>query len=161
MRIRTLLFAVLLVVSPLAHARHMEGRTGFGLSLHDFNNTPCLSMRYHLSDYQAAEVGAGFDTDDSRKVFVVGAKFYQAAHLEENITFYVGLGGYLISDKGGTSTTSSGLEFQGLFGSEFFLSGLPNLGIVFETGVALRTVRNVSLSTVGSGFLGGAIHYYF
>ena len=161
--LRHRLLALALFLAPsLLQARHMEGRTGFGITLHDFNTTPCLSLRYHMSNYQSAVVLLGFDTDDDRKTFVVGGKFYQNAHIEENLNFYVGLGGYAIANKLPTeATTSTGLEISGILGGEWFFSGLPNLGFQFETGVALRTVRRISFATMGSGFFGGAIHYYF
>ncbi len=154
-------FATSLFSTTPVLARNMEGRTGFGITLHDFDYTPSLSMRYHMSNYQSATVLVGFNTADPNKTFVLGGKFYQNAHLEENMNFYVGIGGFLIADKAGNPSTSTGIEISGLFGGEYFLPGLPNLGIQFETGVALRTVREVSFATLGNGFLGAAIHYYF
>jgi len=155
-----LLLAIALAPSAL-QARQLGGRTGFGMTLHDFNNTPSLSMRYHMSNYQSATVLVGFNTDDANRSFVLGGKFYQNAHLEENLNFYIGVGGFIIADKGGNPTTSTGIEINGLFGAEFFIPGLHNLGLQFETGVAIRTVRRVSFATLGNGFLGMGIHYYF
>lgn len=142
-------------------ARHLESRTGFGMTLFNYEQTPCLSLHYHMTDYQSAVVLAGLNTASDSRVIVVGGKYYQNAHLEENLNFYVGVGGFLVSAKAGQPTSATGLEVDGIFGAEFFFSGLPNLGIQFETGVAIRTLNQVSLSTLGSGFLGGAIHYYF
>jgi hypothetical protein len=151
----------ILFLSVAASARHLESRTGFGLTLHSFQQIPALSMHYHMTDYQSAVVLAGVNTDPDEKSFVMGGKYYQNAHLEENLNFYVGIGGFLISSKSGQPSSATGFEIDGLFGAEFFFAGLPNLGIQFETGVGVRTLRQVSIATIGSGFLGGAIHYYF
>lgn len=159
---RILIALVLLALSAVpATARHLESRTGFGVTLHPYGPIPSLSMHYHMTDYQSAVVMGGVNTDDDQKTLLIGGKLYQNAHLEENLNFYVGLGGFLISAKAGEPTAATGIELDGLFGCEIFLAGLPNLGIQIETGVALRTVRRVSFATLGSGFLGGAVHYYF
>lgn len=142
-------------------ARPMEGRTGFGVSLHDYNRTPCLSMATHISRYQAFIAMLGLNTGDSTKTIILGGKYHQNIHLEENINGFIGLGAFYLSDKTGFPTSSTGLEFEGLFGVEFFFSGLPNLGIMVETGFAIRTIREVSFATMGNGFFGTGIHYYF
>lgn len=144
-------------LSQPAEARRMSSRTGFGLTLHPLNSTPAISVRHHLSDHQAAVALLGFDTSSATKVLVVGGKFYQAAHLEENLNFYVGLGGFVLSYLASGTTAATGIEVEALFGAEFFLSGLPNLGFQFETGIAMRTPGGVTFSTL----LGGALHYYF
>lgn len=155
------LLPLVMLLSMAASARHLESRTGFGMTLHSYRQMPALSMHYHMTDYQSTVVMAGINTDPNDKMFVLGGKYYQNAHLEENLNFYVGVGGFILSSKAGGATSSTGFELDGLFGAEFFFAGLPNLGIQFETGVGIRTLRQVSISTIGSGFLGGAIHYYF
>ncbi len=156
-----LVMASLCLLSSPAFAKHLEGRTGFGVTLHDFDLTPAVSFRYHISNYQSVTLLAGFNSDPDKRALVLGGKLYQNAHLEENLNFYVGCGGFLIQDKGGLPTTSTGLELSGFFGAEFFFGGLPNLGVMFETGIAVRTVRQVAIATLGNGFMGAAIHYYF
>jgi hypothetical protein len=155
------LFIAAILHSTTATARHLEGRTGMGVTLHDFDYTPSVSLRYHMSNYQSVVLLAGFNTEDTKHSLVLGGKLIQNVHLEENMNFYVGIGGFLIADRAGFPTTSGGIELSGFFGGEFFLTGLPNLGISFETGVAMRTVRQVSFATLGNGFLGAAVHYYF
>jgi len=156
-----LVLAIFCFLAAPIQAKHLEGRTGFGLTLHDFDMTPAISFRYHMTNYQSVTLLAGFNSDPDKRAMVVGGKLYQNAHLEENMNFYVGVGGFLISDKGNQPTLSSGIELSGFFGSEFFFSGLSNLGFMFETGLAVRTVRQLAIATLGNGFIGGAIHYYF
>jgi hypothetical protein len=81
--------------------------------------------------------------------------------MEENLNFFLGTALYMIADGTGSTPLSAGLELDGLLGMEFFLSGLPNLGLSVETGLALRTIRSVTFSTLGSAFAGAGIHYYF
>jgi hypothetical protein len=142
-------------------ARPMEGRTGFGVSLHDYNRTPCLSFEHHMTRYQSFVGMLGLNTGDSTKTIILGGKYHQNIHQEENINGFLGLGAFYLSDKTGFPTASTGFEFDGLFGVEFFFSGLPNLGITVETGFAIRTIREVSFATMGNGFFGTGIHYYF
>jgi hypothetical protein len=141
-------------------AKNMDGRLGLGLTIHDYDHTPALSMRYHLSNYTSSTILVGFNSESAIQSFVFGGKLQQNAHLEENLNFYVGVGLFVVQDKGPDPSPSTGIEVDGLFGTEFFFSGLPNLGIQVETGVAMTTLRNVSFRTVGNGFFGGAIHYY-
>src|SRR4051794_38064962 len=105
--LKKLIVLAVLVSAPSTFARHLEGRTGFGITLHDFNYTPAISMRYHLSNYQSFQALVGFDTSEAKKTLVLGGKFYQNAHLEENMNFYVGIGGFLIADRGPDLSTSS------------------------------------------------------
>lgn len=158
---RHLVCIVSMFLGSAVLAKNLESRVGFGVTVHDFDPTPALSARYHPSPYLSMTGLVGFNTADTNNSFVIGGKLCQNAHLEENLNFYVGIGAFLVTNRGGTTATSGGIEFQGILGGEFFFSGLPNLGLSFETGVAMNTVRKISFRTVGSGFVIGGIHYYF
>lgn len=145
-----------------AEARQLDGRSGVGLTMHDLDNTPTMSFRHHLSQYQSFVLLGGFNTASNKKTLILGGKFLHNVHIEENINVHLGMGGYLISGLvGGGPNASSGIELSGILGGEFFLPGLANLGFTFETGVAMRTIDNIHFATIGNGFLGLAIHYYF
>lgn len=162
--IRLVLLGVVLhsCFASCLQARQLEGRTGLGLTIHDLDNTPTLSYRHHLTQYQSFVLLAGFNTASDKKTLILGGKFLHNVHIEENINVHLGVGGYLINGLvGGGPNTSTGIELAGILGGEFFLSGLPNLGFTFETGVAMRTIDKVQFATIGNGFLGLAIHYYF
>jgi len=141
-------------------AKNLTGRFGIGGTLHDFRSTTSLSARLQLTQLTGVGFLAGFDTSDTSNLAVFGAKVLRNAHLEENLNFYVGVGGYVISDKL-TGTVATGWELDGLLGVEFFFSGLPNLGFMIETGVALRTIRAVSFKTLATGLANIGFHYYF
>ncbi len=162
-----LLFTLTLVSLQMVQARNLDNRWGFGVSLQDFNSLAALSLRRHFSPHISVSFLLGFDTLDSKSASLIGAKLMKNIYLEENLNLFLGMGAYLISNKDSTTSGSSesgvsnGFEFDGLLGAEFFLSGLPNLGLMFETGFAVRSVRTVSFKTIGSGFAGAAIHFYF
>jgi len=157
-------FAPLLIIITLfsysAMAKNLEGRYGFGVSFQTITGPPGLSARYHFSPYASATFVIAFDTADLRGTTQIGVKIYRNAHREENINFYLGIGAFLISEKV-SGTTNSGFEIDGLIGAEFFISGLPNLGLQFESGIAVRTAGDVTFQTIGSGFAGAGVHYYF
>lgn len=153
--------AVFLTFTMAIEARHLDGRTGVGITLHDFEYTPSVSLRFHLSNYQSVTVLSGFNTEASKHNLVIGGKLHQNIFLEEGMNFYASVGAFLITGKLGQPTTSGGVEISGCMGGEFFLHNLPNLGFSFETGVAIRTIRQVSFVTLGNGFIGSAVHYYF
>jgi len=151
----------LFILSPSALSKNLEGRYGLGISFVDSGALPALSARYHFSPYASVTFLVGFNTDDTSGSTLIGAKVYRNAHREENMSFYVGLGAFILSQKNAALTTDSGFQIDGLLGAEFFLTGLPNLGFQFETGISVRTPTNVVFRTIGSGFANAGIHYYF
>lgn len=160
LRALTMTLILLGFQNHVSFGRPLSGRSGIGVSIQDFNSTPSISVRYHFGNYTTATFLAGFDSSEGTNSSILGAKLHKNIHLEENLNFYTGIGAYFIADKV-TGTFANGIEFDGLFGAEFFLSGLPNLGLNFETGVALRTLRKVNFKSIGTGFGQAAIHYYF
>lgn len=155
------LLLVFLLAASSIYAKNLENRNGFGVSLHDFDQTPSVSMRHHFSAYSSGTLMVGFNSKDANRTILAGGKIYQHAHLEENMNFYVGLGAFFLSHRDTDLSVYSGFELEGLVGGEFFFAGLPNLGFQFETGVALRTVKETVFKTLGGGFLGVGVHYYF
>jgi hypothetical protein len=156
-----LIVLFIFTLSSALFAKNLDGRVGFGFDYHDFNATTCLGLRYYMSQYVHMTFLGGFDTSDSKNTVVLGAKLYRNAHIEENLNLYLGVGAMTVADKNNSTNVVSGLEFDGLLGAEFFLSGLPNLGFQFETGLAVRTIRVVGAKTIGGGFMNAGIHYYF
>lgn len=150
---------VLAFVSALpAFSKNLDGRFGFGVSYLGFSASPAISLKYFHNQLLATNFIVGFNTESS--TYQLGAKSLRNVALEENMNVFLGIGAFLLStvDSGGTN---SGFEFDGLFGGEFFLPGLPNLGLHFEVGIGLRAMRTTSFRAVGGGFANGGIHYYF
>jgi hypothetical protein len=155
--VRWLLGAILLV-SAIGMGKNLEGRGGVGLTHLDLTGGPAISIKYFHNSMLATDFVFGFNTENA--AYQLGLKSLRNVVLEENINVYLGVAGFLesIQDTVGRVT---GLEFDALVGGEFFLSGLPNLGITFEIGIGLRSLRTTAFRAVGGAFGQGAIHYYF
>ena len=154
------LVLALALASAGAGAVSLSGRTGLGASLHDFGGTATFSAQYHLTRHFALTGQVGFDTAPSRRVAIAALKIRRNLALEENAIFYSAMAGAYLSSRG-SPTPESGWEVDWLLGLEFFLPGLPSLGLQFETGVGYRTLGEGTLRTLGSGLLGLGFHYYF
>ena len=145
-----------------ATAKNLDGRIGPGVVLTDFQRAPALSVRWSPSQWVTTDYLLGFNTDDSVNLTLLGVKVVRHFILEENLNFYLGVGGYYLAAKvDGAALVSTGIELDAILGLEFFLSGLPNLGLQVETGLGMRTVKKMALRTLGNGFLGLGVHYYF
>ena len=155
------LLLALILATNLLQAKNLEGRVGCGLSLLDFNHAPALSVRLHPSTHVATTLVVGFNTATNTSLTAVGGQIHRYTSLEENLNFFLGAAAYLLADKGGSSTLTTGIELDGLIGVEFFFIGLSNLGLQLQTGVGMRTLRSFALKVVGDGFAGFAFHYYF
>ena len=67
------------------------------------------------------------------------------------------LGGALVSS-GGTS----GSQFLGGFGVEFFIPGVDSLGFSMETGASFDNLSGTfAMRTLGMSFLNAGMHFYF
>ena len=152
--------ASLLAWSSTSSAKELTERWGAGLTLHDFQRLPAISFRYGIAPNLNAEFLLGVDTNSAAGATAIGVKIYRNAVVESQVNFFVGMGLHYLSQSL-AGVTTSGYELDALMGAEFFLRGLENLGILFETGLGYRSVGGTSLRTVGNGFLGAGIHYYF
>ena len=150
------------VWAPLANARDLQGRLGIGYNSQFVNSVvdsrvPGVSIKYALSRDLAVEAIAGTRTSTPTNT-VTGVKLYKNVFLETNLNFYASLGGAIVS-----ANRASGAEFMGTLGAEFFIPGLESLGFSFETGGALHSLSNGSMSfrTIGVSFLDAGMHFYF
>jgi hypothetical protein len=140
-----------------AFAKNLDNRLGFGVSYQNFNQSPALSLKFFHDNFIATNFLFGFNTEDNS--YLIGAKSLRNVVMEENMNLFVGIAGYILSNR--TTSLDTGLEFDALLGGEFFLAGLPNLGVGFETGFGLRSLRTTNFRTVGGAFASGSVHYYF
>lgn len=148
----------LLLAAGVAQAKSLEDRVGFGMSYFHFENTAALSLRYFPSNYLSADFLFGFNTASSNKTTTLGIKLSRNLNLEENMNFFAALAGYVLSTKEAvTGNQNTGVEFNTLLGAEFFLPGIPHLGLMLEAGLALQSTQNVIFESVASA----SAHYYF
>jgi len=159
-----LVFSVLLAFAP-SNAKARDGknlshRLGVGftnqIATTSDGTIPALSGKYYLSKSSAASIALGMDTRSSNSTVAVGAKFYQNLFMEENMLFYTGLGGALVS------RTGSKFQVSAFLGSEFFIPGLSSLGLSFEAGIrGDSTTGSFAIRTTGESFLTAGMHFYF
>lgn len=152
-----------------------------------------LSIKYHTSPKLSIAGLLGFSYDsfdpeqgkgESASAIGIGGKFFYNIREEKQMNLYIGGGLMILRSAGidyspdpqaGTGSVSI-LVFKipGYLGSEFFFSGLPNLGFSVETGIEIiigsRTFEpdvgdesSTGLFKFGTagGIFSAGIHYYF
>lgn len=153
----TLILAVLLW-GARANAKALEDRIGFGMAYFHFQNTAALSLRYFPNNYLNTNFLFGFNTESSLKTTTLGIKLTRNLNLEENMNFFSALAAYVLSTRDPLNgNQQTGVEFNALLGAEFFLPGVPHLGLLLEAGLGLQSIQNVVFQSVA----GAAAHYYF
>lgn len=146
-----------------AEAKDLTSRLGvgyadqFGMS----RELPSISLRY----YPQADIGVsaqlGIDTEKNNSRFGFLAKVFRIVFMEENMNFYVGGAGGLLSEEA-AGRNESGFLLNGYFGTEFFFTGLESLGFSFEAGVGVTSLGSgVTFRTVGDHPLRAGITFYF
>ncbi len=148
-----------ILATPDAFGRTLTDRVGAGLMIQDLNGLASISLRYLPDPHYTIGFSAGFDTG-ATGYSTLGVRVNRYVDLQENINAYLGVAAYYLSQAATTGNTR-GYQIDALFGVEVFLAGLSDLGISFETGIGYRSFAGTSLRTIGNGFLGTAIHYYF
>ena len=168
MRLSTgkLLCAVLLLaaagaLTPLAHAKELQGRLGLGYNSQFANSSttqrvPGVSLKYGLTrDIGIAGI-LGVATSSPSNT-VTGIKFFKNMFYETNLNFYFMLGAALLN-----ANSRSGAHFLGGFGAEFFVPGVESLGFSVEVGGSFTNITgSFVLQTLGVSFLDAGIHFYF
>jgi hypothetical protein len=159
-------FLTLLLLSPFvaapAHAKDMQGRLGLGYNS-EWANTkvlnqwvPGVSLKYGLTKDLATELIIGIATT-SPSNSVTGVKFFKNVFYETSLNFYFFVGAALLAGGG-----STGSQFLGGFGAEFFIPGIESLGFAVETGGSLDNLGgSFALKSMGVSFLNAGIHFYF
>ncbi len=142
-----------------AEAKNLDGRFGFGMNYLGFTQATAVSLRYFHSNLHASTFLVGFNTETN--LYQFGVNTSRMVIMEENMNLFMGVGASIISSPDAAGVTGTGLEFEALVGGEFFLAGLPNLGLYFHTGIALKSLRGTSFRSAGGAFANGGIHYYF
>ena len=160
----TLALTSLLVVSPEVSAKELFGRVGLGYNAQfantsETNGVPALSVKYGFAPRSQVELIAGFYSG-SVGSGVAALKYFYTLKAESYANFYFLLGAGRVS-----ADSRSGSEFLSGFGAEFFIPGVDNIGISFETGMSAEDLTSPSgsyvLKTFGASFINAGMHYYF
>lgn len=178
------IFAVFTPFAPDARAEISSGKKtgiGFRQGFVSESGSPLpgvnsqISLKHHISGAQAISPYFGFQLSSNGGTewgFSLGSRMYFDIIQEKFLDFF-GFGGIgillgsretpqqpLESD----SETYIGFDTIGGVGTEFFLSGLPDLGFSFEAGMHFLFYHQndsyIEIGTLGH-FLTAGIHYYF
>jgi hypothetical protein len=147
-------------------ARDLQGRVGLGYNAQfapsKVNNDykPAIALKYAFTKDMAIEGVAGLSTGDN-KSSVAGIKLFKNLFFETNLNFYF-VGGLALGSVTTAGVSTSGIELQGGFGSEFFIPGLESIGISLETGFDFNNISGSwSIGTMGASFLHAGMRFYF
>lgn len=148
-----------LLISFTSLATERIGRLGIGFTNQLQSNIPSLSIKQQRSRTFSYSTFLGIDTSNTGG-WNAGMKFYKNIFDEPQLTFY-GFGlGALISKKVNSSETQSGFEFDLGFGTEFSFAGTESLGFSLDFGFSLYKLDEFTITTMGSSFITGSLHFY-
>lgn len=152
---------MLLVLGLSAQAKDLTHRLGIGYKNNTTLDLPSLAAVYYPTATMGLTGGVGVDTKKDYNSFQAMAGVRYIIYPETNLNFY-GAGQFaLVNFETPVDGKKNGVEVAGLFGVEFFLTGLENLGWTFEAGLSLATAGNSRFRTVGdSPFRAGMIFYF-
>lgn len=155
--------AVLTILSltQIAEAKELTNRLGVGYANQFSTSLPSLAVRYYPDPKLGVGAQLGVDTNKDNSLFGAMARLYRVVFTEDNMNFYMGTGAGLISVQSNGST-NSGFELAGFVGTEFFFTGLENLGFSFEAGVGVTSVSSqVRFRTIGDDPFHAGVVFYF
>lgn len=166
MRLRLIMLLSVLIPAAIAteaNATDLSNRLGIGYA-NQFGLTddlPSLAVRYYPNSDYGLMGAVGVDTTKDNSRFGAQAKILKIVYKETNLNFYTGAGAGVVSREI-SGHTDSGFDLSGFFGTEFFFSGLENLGFNFEAGVGVTSVSSeVRFRTIGDHPLKAGIFFYF
>lgn len=153
--------ATVLGFATASSAKDLSSRLGIGYSDQFSESLPSVGIKYWPDAKLGFGAALGIDTEKDNSRFGFMARLYRVIFTEENLNFYMGTGGGVLSIEE-AGDTDSGFEITGFFGSEFFLPGLENLGITFEAGVGVTSVSSeVRFRTFGDSPIRAGMTFYF
>ncbi|MGE0763455.1 MAG: organic solvent tolerance protein [Bdellovibrionales bacterium] len=166
---RLLALLAFVTVSGPAFGKDLANRLGVGYT-DQFGITeglPSLAVRYYPSTDMAVGASLGVDTAKDEAKFGFSARIMRTIFQEDNMNFYLGASGGLISREKRDAVTDavnndSGFDLAGFGGLEFFLPGLDSLGFNVEMGVGVTSISSeVRFRTIGDSPLRAGATFYF
>lgn len=149
-----------LATSLPAFGKDLSSRLGIGFRDSFPFSLPSLAMNYYPNPDVGLVSSVGVDTEDQNSKFGLMIGVRKIIFKEDNLNFFAG-GNLSILTSETAGTKKSGYELSGLVGTEFFLSGLENLGLNFETGVAVTNLDKVRFRTLGDHLFRAGMIFYF
>lgn len=143
-----------------AHAKNMDSRLGVGFRDAFPFQLPAIAMQYYPNSGFGVTGALGIDTQENDSKFGLQLGVRKRIFEEDQLNFYMGGSFSLLTREVGASK-NSGYELAATIATEFFLTGLENLGFNLETGVAVSNLDKVRFRTVGDSFLRAGVIFYF
>lgn len=123
---------------------------------------PSLALRYYPNREFGFAAHLGVDTEKDDSKFGLMVKAFRIIFEEDHMNFYLGAGAGLISREQIGGSNESGFDLSGVFGAEFFLSGLESLGFSFEAGVGVTSISSETrFRTIGDHPMKAGLIFYF
>ncbi len=149
------------LTASTASAKDLSHRLGIGFKNQFGAELPGIALQY----YPGADLGLSavlaVDTQKDNSKFGLMAKLHRVIFHEDNLHFYMGAGAGILSVEN-NGKNDSGFELLGFGGTEFFFSGIENLGFSFEVGVGVTSLSsNVRFRTIGDSPFRAGMTFYF
>jgi hypothetical protein len=149
-----------LLVFKEIHAKELASRLGVGFRTAPLVEVPLVSLQYYPNSNTGLIAGLGVDTVEKNSKLALLGGLRQIIFKEKQLIFF--WGGHLTmltDEKNGES--KSGYDLGLVFGSEFFFSGLENLGFNIESGFGVSNLDKPRFRTIGQSFVQAGVHFYF
>ena len=167
MNSKLLILIILTLSTYSASAKDLFNRLGVGYTNQFSIDLPSIAVRYYPTKNTNVSTVLGIDSQDGNSQFGFMGKVSRVLLTESHMNFYAGIGVAVISQqlphdtKTKETKSTTGVEFHGYVGGEFFLPNLDSLGFSFETGISIISISNrVRLKTIGDHPIRAGIIFY-
>lgn len=155
------LFVLITLISSFGFTKDLTHRFGIGVKNNTSEQLPSIATVYHYSSDFAFTGGVGVDTQKDYSKFQLHGGVRKVIFAEMNLNFYAGAQLGMVNYEEPVAGKQSGFELLGVFGTEFFFTGLENVGFSFEGGLGVASLKNVRFRTVGDDPFRAGILFYF
>lgn len=155
------IYAVAFLVSSMSFSKEMPRRLGIGIKDNTSESIPSLAAVYNVGPSMAVTGGLGIDTKKDYSTSQINAGVRYIIFHESQLHFYSGGQLALVTLENPVDQKNTGFEANLIFGTEFFFTGLENVGFSFEGGVGLSTIKNSRVRTIADHPLKAGIIFYF
>lgn len=152
---------LVLGLSLFVSAKPMPQRLGVGIKNNTTESVPGLAAVYNVNGDFAFLGGFGFDTKKDYSTMEVNAGVRHIIFHENQLHFYTAGQFAIVNYEAPVTGKKSGFETRLVLGTEFFFTGLDNVGFSFEGGLALTSVDSTRVLTVADSPLKAGMLFYF
>jgi hypothetical protein len=161
-RSHLLVVSTILVLLPaIGFTKVMDARLGVGFrDTFAIRDLPALAMNYYPNSGMGITGALGIDTEENNSKFALQVGLRKRIFEEDQLNFFMG-GNFSLLTQEVATVKRSGYELSAVVATEFFLTGLENLGFNLEAGIGVSNLDKVRFRTLGHSFLDAGIIFYF